>query len=74
MQVVAGGSLAAGLAPGYGAPHHEYPKQNCSVQAVTAEAELCTPAFTTECETISVPVKTVVDKQQCYPVSTAHPL
>ena len=35
----------------------------CKVEEI---AEVCTPSFTTVCEPISVPVKNIVDKEQCY--------
>jgi len=50
-------------APTYG------PKYNCSVVDVVENAEVCTPAFETVCETISVPVKKIIDREQCYPVT-----
>ena len=60
--------FGAGLAPGYGAPKHEYPQHNCSVAQVTEDAETCTPTFTTMYEDVTVAVKRIVDKEQCYPV------
>ncbi|XP_040582901.2 LOW QUALITY PROTEIN: uncharacterized protein [Lepeophtheirus salmonis] len=45
---------------------HEKPKHNCTVQDVTESAEVCTPAFETSCETVELPIKTIVDKEYCY--------
>jgi hypothetical protein len=49
--------FGAGLAPGYGAPKHEYPKHNCTVAQVKEDAETCTPTFTTVCKDVTVAVK-----------------
>merc|ERR1712025_948800 len=54
---------------GYGHPKHEYPKHNCTVEQVEEEGETCTPTFTTVCEPVTVVVKRIVDKEQCYPVT-----
>ena len=67
--VLLGSVFGAGLAPGYGAPKHEYPKHNCTVAQVKEDAETCTPTFTTVCEDVTVAVKRIVDKEQCYPVT-----
>jgi len=52
-------------------PHHhnKFPSLNCTVEEVEEIAEVCTPSFTTVCEPISVPVKNIVDKEQCYSVT-----
>jgi len=50
-------------APSYG------PKYNCSVVNVVENAEVCTPAFETVCETISLTIKNIIDREQCYPVT-----
>jgi len=55
--------------PAYGHPKHEYPKHNCTVEQVEEEGETCTPTFTTVCEPVTVVVKRIVDKEQCYPVT-----
>lgn len=54
---------------GYGQPQHEYPKLNCTVQTVKEEAETCTPTFTTVCEDVTIPIKKIVDREQCYDVT-----
>lgn len=63
------GSLCAGLSPGYGAPHHEYPEQNCTLETVTETVETCVPAFRNVCEQETVIVKKIIDVEQCYPVT-----
>merc|ERR1712055_963709 len=50
-------------------PAYHAPKHNCSVVDVVEPAEVCTPAFETVCETIEVPVKRIIDMEQCYPVT-----
>merc|ERR1719483_1721539 len=55
-------------APAYHKPHYG-PKHNCSIQDVVETAEVCTPAFETVCENIMVPVKIIIDREQCYPVT-----
>merc|ERR1712224_1039446 len=52
-------------APAYPEP----PKYNCSVVDVVETAEVCTPAFETVCENTEVPVKRIIDREQCYPVT-----
>ena len=59
----------SGLSPGYGAPQHEYPSENCTVTTLTLTGETCTPTFTQVCEDVSLVTKVVVDKEQCYPVT-----
>jgi len=58
-------------APAYG--HHGYgyeePKHNCTVVDVTEEAETCVPAFETVCKNVELPIKKIVDKEQCYTVT-----
>ena len=54
--VVLGSVFGAGLAPGYGAPKHEYPQHNCSVAQVTEDAETCAPTFATVYEVVIVTV------------------
>jgi hypothetical protein len=39
------------------------------VTTVKEVAETCTPTFTTICEDVSVPVKRIVDKELCFPVT-----
>merc|ERR1712203_904752 len=66
-------------APAYGHPapaygHHaayayEAPKHNCSVQDVVEAAEVCTPAFETVCADVELPIKKIIDVEQCYPVT-----
>merc|ERR1712106_799760 len=53
----------------HAAPVYQEPKYNCSVVDVVESAELCTPAFGTVCENIEVPVKRIIDVEQCYPVT-----
>jgi len=48
---------------------HHPPKHNCSIVDVVEPAEVCTPTFETVCEKIEVPVKVIVDIEQCYPVT-----
>ena len=61
--------LGAGLAPGYGGPAPEYPELNCTLLQVTETAETCVPRFQTSCETETVAVKRIVDREQCFPVT-----
>merc|ERR1712209_161500 len=42
---------------------------NCSVVDVVETAEVCTPAFETVCAPVELPVKRIVDKEQCYTVT-----
>merc|ERR1711963_222444 len=63
------GSLCAGLAPGYGAPQHEYPKDNCTLETVTETIETCVPAFRNVCEQETAIVKKIIDVEQCFPVT-----
>lgn len=58
-------------APAYHQPSYGYeqPKHNCSVQDVTEEAEVCTPAFETVCENVDLAIKQIVDGEYCYDVS-----
>merc|ERR1712025_640030 len=53
----------------HAAPAYHAPKYNCSVVDVVETAEVCTPAFETVCENIDVPVKRIIDVEQCYPVT-----
>ena len=53
----------------HAAPAYPEPKYNCSVVDVVETAEVCTPAFETVCESIEVPVKRIIDVEQCYPVT-----
>merc|ERR1711881_693009 len=50
---------------------HAYhaPKHNCSIVDVVEPAEVCPPTFETVCEKIEVPVKRIIDMEQCYPVT-----
>merc|ERR1711971_289821 len=58
-------------APILHAPHHGHgygyapPKENCSVSYVTETAETCTPTIDTVCTDIELPIKTIVDVEQC---------
>merc|ERR1711971_905460 len=58
-------------APIHHAPHHGHgygyapPKENCSVSYVTETAETCTPTIETVCEDIELPIKIIVDVEQC---------
>merc|ERR1712021_36202 len=58
-------------APAHHAPHHGHgygyapPKENCSVSYVTETAETCTPTIETVCEDIVLPIKIIVDVEQC---------
>ena len=61
--------LGCALSPGYGAPQHEYPTENCTVSTVSLTGETCTPTFTQVCEPVTILAKVVVDKEQCYPVT-----
>ncbi|CAB4068930.1 unnamed protein product [Lepeophtheirus salmonis] len=45
---------------------HEMPKHNCTVQDVTESTKVCTPALETSCETVELPIQTIVDKEFCY--------
>jgi len=57
-------------APAYGHGYaYEAPKHNCSVRDVVETAEVCTPAFETVCAPVELPVKRIVDKEQCYTVT-----
>merc|ERR550539_1704613 len=60
-------------APAYGhhAPAYAYeaPKHNCSVQDVVEAAEVCTPAFETVCAPVELPIKKIIDVEQCYDVT-----
>ena len=61
--------------PGYiQAIHHPYygygiPKENCSIQDVVEPVEVCTPAFETVCNPVELPIKKIVDREMCYPVT-----
>ncbi|XP_059094998.1 uncharacterized protein LOC131889818 [Tigriopus californicus] len=52
--------------PKYG---YEQPKHNCTVEDVTEEAEVCTPAFKTECEDVELAIKKITDGEYCYDVA-----
>merc|ERR1712086_386280 len=58
-------------APVHHAPHHGHgygyapPKENCSVSYVSETAETCTPTIETVCEDIVLPIKIIVDVEQC---------
>merc|ERR1712223_1390070 len=60
-------------APAYGHPApayaYEAPKHNCSVQDVVEAAEVCTPAFETVCAPVELPIKKIIDVEQCYDVT-----
>merc|ERR1712226_1427120 len=62
-------------APVHHAVHHapayayEAPKHNCSVQDVVEAAEVCTPAFETVCAPVELPIKKIIDVEQCYDVT-----
>lgn len=45
-------------------PGHQH-HSNCSVERVTETSEVCTPALTTSCSTLELPVKRVVERRQC---------
>merc|ERR1712088_1289013 len=55
----------------YAAPVYAYeaPKHNCSVQDVVEAAEVCTPAFETVCAPVELPIKKIIDVEQCYDVT-----
>merc|ERR1712032_1423675 len=55
----------------YHAPAYAYeaPKHNCSVVDVVESAEVCTPAFATECADVELPIKKIIDVEMCYPVT-----
>merc|ERR1712223_768338 len=52
-------------APHYGGYGYEHPKQNCSVVTVTEPAETCVPQIETVCEDRDLPIKVIVDVEQC---------
>lgn len=64
-------------APAYGhpAPYHapaygyEQPKHNCSVVDVVEKAQVCTPTLAKACAPVTLPIKLIVSKEQCYPVT-----
>jgi len=58
----------------YGYPQHgyagyEHPKHNCTVEDTIELAEVCTPTLETTCEPVVLPIKRVVDTEQCYIVT-----
>jgi len=53
-------------APAYG---YEQPKHNCSVVDVVEKAEVCTPTLAKACAPVTLPIKLIVSKEQCYPVT-----
>lgn len=56
--------------PSYGyPPAYEYPKENCTTAVVTETVETCVPAFRQVCEDVTDTVISVVDREQCYPVT-----
>ena len=55
-------------APHYGGYGYEQPKHNCSVIDVVEIAQTCTPVIETECETVALPIKTIVDVDYTYVV------
>merc|ERR1712110_239725 len=54
-------------APAYHQPAYAYeaPKHNCSVVDVVESAEVCTPAFATECADVELPIKKIIDIEIC---------
>lgn len=52
-------------------PHYSYehPKHNCSVSDVVEAAEVCTPALKTQCSTVELDIKRVLDTEQCYTIT-----
>merc|ERR1712048_1472794 len=56
---------------GHHAPAYAYeaPKHNCSVQDVVEAAEVCPPAFETVCAPVELPIKKIIDVEQCYDVT-----
>merc|ERR1719288_755828 len=48
---------------------HHAPKHNCSVVDVVETAEVCTPAFETVCADVELPIKKIIDVEQCYTVT-----
>jgi len=52
-------------------PHYgyEHPKHNCSVSDVLENAEVCTPALDTQCNSVDLAIKRVLDSEQCYTVT-----
>merc|ERR1719288_368596 len=55
--------------PAYHAPAYHAPKHNCSVVDVVKTAEVCTPAFETVCADVELPIKKIIDVEQCYTVT-----
>merc|ERR1719288_309376 len=51
------------------APAYHAPKHNCSVVDVVETAEVCTPAFETVCADVELPIKKIIDVEQCYTVT-----
>ncbi len=49
---------------------YEQPKHNCSVEDVIETAEVCTPGFETQCESVQLPVKRVTRGEYCYDSSS----
>ena len=49
------------------APHHHHvaPRHNCTLERVMESTEVCTPTVATTCITMDLPVKKVMEKQQC---------
>lgn len=46
--------------------HHQLPPtHNCTVERVMERSEVCTPTLATSCVTMDLPVKKVMEKEQC---------
>ena len=46
--------------------HHQLaPTHNCTVERVMERSEVCTPTLATSCVTMDLPVKKVMEKEQC---------
>ena len=45
--------------------HHVAPRHNCTLERMMETTEVCTPTLATTCNTMNLPVKKVMEKQQC---------
>jgi len=45
--------------------HHVAPRHNCTLETVMEATEVCTPTLATTCISMDLPVKRVMEKQQC---------
>merc|ERR1719431_1721327 len=45
------------------------PQTNCSVEDVVVQTQVCTPAFQTTCAKEDLPVKVIIEKDQCEPIT-----